>query len=449
MGKVFISKKQRKLLLSSSVINQNDFLEIKLLLEKYEILTFDALSNEEKGQTYQAVLPNLLGVAQSEWEEDGTTPVIDLGENYKSIGQACSLCGKKPLRWKCPIKNQYTKQTLVVGSECSKEFGEEMKIRFKHYMKEAAKAAKIKELNDKFPGISKVVEMWSSKLGEYPIIISEELDSRWRILGDKLTKIFNNFIDGKMKKSPILTIESLLLKRECLLKEIEIFIEMNRKKSFIAQSDLAKWLRTNGKQDVIETIKKDGGFIKWRTAHRITEANFMRDLAIKFNTVLKNIGLKIEGTGSTKAEYIFKFTDAPLSSLEFSYQYSEFVLNYGGLIFEENLDIPINIREVFDKGTLRGLHTHEKIVLELVKRIKDSSLVYKSLPYNELIFNFNNEYFLVEYKSFAERYKRIIFGDDIKSEEIINHINLSSRKMNKQSYNLHLEARQIARKEVR
>jgi hypothetical protein len=450
MAKVFISKKQRNLLLNSSIISKKEFLDIKLFLEKNEKITFDLLKDSPNGQALQAVLPNLLPVAQSEWIEDQESPVIDLGDNYKTIGQSCSLCGKRPIRWKCPIKNQYNGVTLIVGSECAKEFGELMQLRFKHYLKEAERASKIKSLNERFPNISKIIENWDKKLDDYPIVISEELDTKWKELGQQLTEIYLNFLNGKGKKSTYTNISRLLEKRDRLLIEIEDFVKTNQSRPFSASQQLSKWLIANQKKSVLEMIKKDNGLITWKTAHRITEKSFMSDLAKKFNVHLKPIGLRIEGLNNTgKIDYIFSLLDYKLKDLKFTYDYSEFVLNYGGLVFEEELDIPIRLYDLFTNGKLYGRISHETVLGKISEFITAYRLVFKSFSDNEVIFESNGEYFLIPYREITEKFKLLMLHQDISKHEISQYLDTSSKKMTKRMYNLHLEAKEVAREETR
>ncbi|RJS60132.1 hypothetical protein [Bacillus sp. PK3_68] len=450
MSKVFISKKQRNLLLNSSVISKKEFTNIKLFLEENQKISYELIEGSPIGQSLQTILPSLLPVAQSEWIEDEDSPVIDLGNEYKSLGQACSLCGKKPLRWKCPIKNQYNGITLIVGSECAKEFGEVMHLRFKHYMKEAERAARIKRLNEEFPGISKKIENWNKKIDDFPIVIAEELDLKWREIGRRLALIYQDFLNGKNKKGTYKNISELIQKSDKLLIEIEEFVKTNQSKLFITSRELATWLIANQKKSVLELIKKDSGMITWKTAHRITEETFMSDLAQKFNHYLKSSGLRIDRLDKRgKIDYIFSMLDFNFKHIKFTYSYSEFVLNYGGLIFKEELDMPVSLYEVFMGGNLYGRNSYEAVLEQVSELITSYNLVFKSLSDNEIIFENNGEYLLVSYKEIAEKFKSLVLQQNINEQDITHYLETSSKKMNKRVYNLHREAKQVAREETR
>lgn len=449
LAKEFISKKQRNLLLRSNIINKSEFTDIRAVLQDNERITFEYIQNNPLGTLIQAVIPEVLPIAQSEWLENEDLPIVDLGANYKDIKGSCDLCGKKPIRWKCPIKNQYNGTTLNVGRECAKEFGEEMQLRFKHYMKEAERAAKIKKLNSAFPGLSKTVENWNKNIEEYPIIISKELVFKWRSIGERLTEAYNGYINGKHKKGTRINIIKILEEKESVLDEIKNFVNDNVNKPFIAPQTLAKWLVANQKKSILEMIQSDKGFITWKTAHRITEESFMLDLAKKFNYHLNRIGLKIEKLSKTgKSEYIFSFIDYNFRDIKFTYNYSEFVLNYGGLVFRETLDMPLNLFDIFRRGTLFGNSTHEKVLQQIGTIAPEYKIVFKSLGDNQVIFHAKQDYFLIPYKELTEKYKNIILHQTLDPYELSNYIS-SARKMDKRQFKLHIEAKEVAREEAK
>ncbi|MGG2954881.1 hypothetical protein ABEO59_16525, partial [Geobacillus stearothermophilus] len=237
--KLLLKSKDRNVLIFSEITKDYDWF-LRLLIENEKIT--DSLINSltPKQQNFiKYMVPVLLKEATSEWKESSRPP-IDLGEDRSRWGN-CSLCNKSN-RYLHFIDNRKSGKTINVGSECVKEYAfNETDITYRR--KEARKIRRLSILNDKIPGVKNIVENWKDRLDKFEILIPTPLSKNYEQLGEKLQKIYDDFLSGKGSESTIYQIYKLIQLGENEIKEFEDYVKKERDNEFIVTRNMVNWLK--------------------------------------------------------------------------------------------------------------------------------------------------------------------------------------------------------------
>lgn len=340
-----VKKRQRMLLLYSEIIKQ--FPWFREILEGNEIISeeFVLALDSEKQNFFDNMFPRIVKQVVDEWRGNPNS-VRYIETDDKNQWISCALCGHK-IRWIFRIQNRLNGNELEVGSECVKYFG----INFggksiRDLIRETKRAGRLNALNEKIPGIARIVEGWASRLNNYPIVIPLHYEQKYSKLGQAISGLYGGYLDEKYGDVDEVTrgILSLLDKADQLLKEIQEYVDANIGVKFVAKSELARWLKSTGQYETLERIKKDNGRITWGTACKITEPNFMKLIASEFTPILANIGLRVIGVDSDRNGYVLGLSRN--SKIRLFCKYSDFVFEYGGIIFGETVNYPLDLEHI-------------------------------------------------------------------------------------------------------
>lgn len=411
-----LKKKERTLLLESNIINEYPWL--KKALEENERLTEEVVNSfdKEKINFIDNILPQVLKQSVSEWEGDAGFPVDDLGTDNDDWIK-CSLCGTKN-RWIFYIENKFNNNKLNVGSECIKEFGinvERSGMSREQLIKNATKIMLTNKLNNVFPGISRQVTEWNYKLDHYQIILPAFLENKYIALGERAKVLFGSYIEQKTKDGVIEEFNEIFEKQESIINEIEKYVSKNSPKKNIPAKAIEKWLLSKGDQNSKETIKmlKEDGLITWRTAHRLEEPQYMQSLIPRFNHFLKDHGLEIEKIDTDRRGYVF--TPSGKGNIHLLLRHNIFVLDFGGLIFGEDLDFPLTAEKLISEySKIYDEKTYYLILDELQSLTKYSNITFMdfNFEFNEIKIHENQDdmYLIANFKELMEKFKGLATG---------------------------------------
>lgn len=438
MSRLIISNKQRKLIIESESA-KGDFQELYDYLIKHKELRKSDLQKYKQFENIDSYYDQLLLECQSEWEIPKINAVIDLGENYLNLKRECELCNQKNIRYEHRITNKINKKTLVIGSECSKEFGSDVQGALRDELRKVKRASRMRLLEEKIPGIRDFKDNSHNYINELEIIIPISLDEQWYELSKSLVREYNEFVNNDRENFKI--IESLWEEKNHLEQKINNFIKENKNKKFVANKKIFTWLKRNNELITIKMIKENNGFIEWKTAHRIYEIEFMREILNDLAQTFKDMGIKpltVNGVSTKVSIEFMKDRKSIIGVIDFK----TLILNYAGVLFGEQIDF--TFEDLYEECRIEDWNSKIKIV-DLTK-ISNFRLNKQYIEDDELIYFRNEKFFLCKLDEVVDRFKMFYFNntlDEQMTSEIIESI--TNKIMDKREVELHVEAKEIAK----
>jgi hypothetical protein len=423
--------KDRTLLINSQVIE--DYPWLKKLLKENEIISNDdiALLPLEQQNFFQNMLATVIKQAVGEWKADDVYPTEDLGSD-KTNWIRCALC-HQPNRYIFYISNKLNSNSLNVGSECVKEFGIDLGhkgMSADKLIKEAKKLKRMSDINLQFPGISRLINSWSNKLEEQPIIIPTRFESPYFEIGSKIKMLYEGYVERKLDEGIFEDIKRLLDESNELINAIEQYVKENISKKFVPSKNISDWLRRRGDFETIKMLKKNGR-ITWGTAHRIGEPQFVNSIIPDFNQSLKNINIRIEGADLDKEGYIITYLD--FARIRFFCKHKDFVLDFGGLLFGEELIVPFKAETVIAKSRVLE-ETSKELIVDRIKEITrgaEAHIRNYDSKFDEITIyeDLSSKYLVASMTAIVEEFKELALGlGDKTVEDFVAYINKLSVK---------------------
>lgn len=440
IGAPIITKKQRNLILSSEAAKE-EFSDLFLFLKENEILESKHIDANPALSNVASYYDDLLDACRAEWKVAESQPMLDLGENYRKHKVTCDLCGKKPLRYKNHIYNAANKIRFTIGSECAKEFGEEIRGLLIYARQKANEASNRLKLEEKVPGIRKFVENGSLYLNSMDMVVAHNLERSWQKVHGDLKKDYYLFVDGKKDTRRNLVL--LWEKKESLLEEIDLFVRENKDKKFAANKEVSKWLYQNHQSEAIKAIRKDNGIVTWKTAHRIFEPNFMRMILSELNKNLKPIGISALSLNIGQRTVSLKF-EKNKKILQGFIGYKDLILDHGGSIFEKGKS-PVFF-EILNDCEINEINSQRDLIDLISIQKPEYHLVGTFKVANELVFLDSKErYYLIQLSELLKKLKNVYFNDTYSIEDIDKFLERSTKKvMNYNEYENFKQAKELS-----
>ncbi|MEK4247610.1 hypothetical protein MKZ20_20240 [Psychrobacillus sp. FSL K6-2684] len=429
MSKKIITEKQRNLIINSNTA-KTSFLELYNFLIEHSEVTREDLTIYPQLKNLQSYFDDLLNDCREEWEVLITQPTNNLGSNFMDSKVVCDLCGYKYLKIENNIQNKITKKKLVVGTECIKEFGETVQGMIKLAQRDGKRASNRLLLENTIPGIRKFVENSSSYTNTLDIIISENLEAKWRVVFNEIKKEYELFINSKSKD--ISKLLSSWNEKNLLVIEINRFIDNHKGKKFIANRKLLEWLLLNNKQEEIRMIRKNLGYVDWSISHRIYEPAFMRYILNELQRHFAGLNIEILNVDVSKlsVELLFKESSKTIKA---TIRYKDLILNYGGFVFGKTLDE--GFREIYESSSISDTNSQDKILDLIVKEKLPYKLLNTYKAENEILYKGNDGYYLLNFSNLIMDLKKYYFSNEKIKGEISNVFhNNTIRVMNEKEY---------------
>lgn len=454
-----INVKMGKILLESNAINNKENVWIKdLLKEKQEpILKYDEiqeLKEDKKEFLTSSLFTNFYKTVCKEWE------MVDLIDDDKKI--ECSLCGQKDTKKKYYIRNKLNGTVLNVGSTCINNFddieGANGKTR-QEIEKEWKMQNRDKLLNQRYPGIIGKMDQWSKKFEEIPTIITENLEDEYFSISKEAFALREKFRkESKVNYNIAKEINDLVIKGENVLEKIYKDIDEKKKNEWFITKEIKQWCNITNIDKTTETFLKQDGLITWRSACRIYETNLVEKIIEKLKKIFDNLKILIRNFDDKRNGIVININDGNIynNRIDLICSYNDFMLEYGGVIFENKTEIANEKQFVIE---------HSKIVDDTSFNISVSNLKYLlrkyslnieswNLDYNEIIFTEYTKtkeilYKILDLKKFVNNFLSYIFKkhlDKIELEKIKKYIQNSSSTMTDKEYKDILERREIEEK---
>lgn len=424
---ILISKKQRELLLQSATIKQKEFSELLTHLNKNDTISFYDLKRYPHLENLTSYLDELIKSSSSEWFPSPTTPVFDLGPEYRKAKVVCELCGHKYLKLQYRIYNRILKKNMVIGSECIKEFGGGLENSFGSNIKDIQRAANKLFLEKEFPGIRKYIEN-KNVIHSYGMVVPKKFVIQWKQLREELRKSHSNYVSGKEKN--LILLNSLWEEKQLLEEEIIKFIEDNKDKPFAVTGDLQKWLLRYQSEEFMNELQENNGFITLHNLHKVHEPLFMQYSLQNVSDELKNYGIKFRqvSPGTKRVDLEFQKNKKVLNG---HLPYFILMKDIAGILF--NSPTPdLSFNNILKKSTI----TSTSSLMNWMRLQLDSfgySVVFENET--EFVFSKSNNYYLATIKKTVDTYKVDFFKNS--SNNRINTWIESLKQMDQKEYNIY------------
>lgn len=440
MTKVLITEKQRKLIISSESAKEGSFINLYEFLLSHSEVTSEDVSKYGQLKNLTSYYDNLLNACRAEWEIYKSNPTNTLKGNFRDFKVICDLCGYKYLKIENRIQNKLNEKILVIGSECATEFGESVQGMIKWAQREAMKASKKKFLEDEMPGIRSFIENDSRYLNSLEIIVSEQLERRWRKKFDEIEKEYFNFIDGKNREFE--EIQVLWGEKDSLITEIDLFIDANKNKKYIANKTIFDWLLSNNKHVEIKMIRENSGVINWAIAHRVYEPDLMKTVLIELNKDFIKMNMEILNLNEKQRSVALVFRKNN-ESIKASIGYAELILNHGGFAFNESIED--DFEDIYNNCKIIEVESQDKVI-DIMRHGDYGYQFYKVYRSdNEILFTKDKSYILADLKKLLNDLKKYYFISDYSSSDILHALEKNvKRTMDERDYVNFKQAKELS-----
>lgn len=440
MSKIIISNKQKNLLLNSEAVKQKSFKHLyDYLLINKDIRRKDLESNPQLDNVF-VFIDELLVETRSEWEISKSQPFNDLGDKYLELKRECELCGKKNIKYENRIRNNSNNNVLVVGSECVKEFGEEIHSLMKTIQKKSNRAARILQLEEHIPGMRSFVEN-KGFINSYDIIIPKRLVDRYKNIHSVLREFYQAFINNH--KKDLAKILKKWNEKNRLIQEIEEHVKENKDKKFVGTKKILDWLIENDSNHEIQLLRENEGFIKWRTIHRIFEPEFMQKTLNDLYPYLRKLDIEMKSLFPKQRNVILRFTSNG-KFLDASTKYEVLLLNYGGILFEERVD-DFNFEKIFDACELSDSISRNKVIDLVKNQNTDYQYIMTYHSDGQIIFKKDEQYNIVKLHDLISELKKFYFKDTQNAIEITDSIERNlTKKMSYKEFENFKQAKEVS-----
>jgi hypothetical protein len=425
---IIVDERQANILLISSVIDTQKWL--KLWLKKHKKLTREDLKNLDHTQKtfmQSSLYSDLYLQACSEL----------IFKNYEIMGgrstwKNCGLCGE-PNKYIYYYENKTNGIEINMGSDCKDKY---------HIMSgisESEEKALINKeieftqknlLNEKFPGIISQIDNINKYMGNLKTFINKDIYDKLEANIIELNEMYKKYINSKKSNEKLQAIiKQSVEESEKLIKIVDLKIVEQKKREFSITNNIYNWVIKNGSLELKEFLMEDEE-IKWRSAYRIFEPNLMKKIAKRYDEIFKRINFIYKDVEPLNKNIILEKMD---NHMIISVPYSDFVLEYGGILFEnENLNIDNyyifkNCKITNSRSLSLAVELYKKIIrqgnLHILNYENDS---------NELIFKNNiiDRVFIIDLDKFVNNFKISLFENkNINSDELNLYI-LSNTKKN-------------------
>lgn len=417
---VIIHKDARELFIRSEIDHRYEWL-LKLLqqdfYEKVYMTDFEDTKDfdDDKRNFILNVFPKYKDPIAQQWFRSSDMKIEEDGH--------CELCGKEHTKYMYEIKNRLNDNVMIVGSSCIDNFGGintklpkgmTMEQFTNQQKRELEKLARLEEFSQKFGNVSDLIRDWNSEYEKLPFEVPYELHSSIINIHTKAKEIYDNYLKQSITKDAFEEFRNMILLRKKKMEEISKIIHENSKNRFACSKRIGNWLTQNGKEAVLNKIRKSGGVITPDVITEIYEENFISNFMSDFNRMLEGTRFSIRILNN-KVLASFRDDNIGLKLNFYSYS-SDFIKRFGVLLFKPSSKI--NEEEILSCLSLTDDDTNYSLIEQLNEIIKNTDYHVRLI---------NDNYYLVKTKSkeYAKKLSIMKFID-IQKVKILLHGNKSS-----------------------
>lgn len=421
-----LKQKDHILLLKSEIIKE--YPELFKLLKEHSCITksiLNLLPSSERN-IVDRMLNSIVAKAWDEWEGKEDEPYDDLGSRRIK----CSLC-QSDNKLVFLIQNRFNGTVLNVGSTCILEFGSNLEFgrerkSVKQIIKERRKIARKASILREIPEASTIDEWFALN---YSIVLPTPVTRGYRQCGERLIKIYNEYLDGKRDRTVFKEISQELARRHGWISQFDEYVEKNKDKPFVATKEIAEWSKYH-----LETqwndVLNETGFVTWGIACRLVEKNFMSSLIPLLNQVIYPVGMQISGINEQKKAYLMQSVSNTDITIGCSHNYM--LLNFGAPLFQQQMDFPLSLETILKEAFIANDRTLVVVLNELESFLKRKkfSIYQRNYEANEIIIyeNDTKKYLKMNMTTFANKFLSDALGSNPHVENMLNFIKSSTGK---------------------
>lgn len=422
--KRLVKDRERVLLVSSSVFESTaeDYPWLKRLIEDNPKATCDSLEPGEIKDFFDNRYDAILKQAISEWVPHSKDPVYTVDEEE---GFRCELCNHR-IQKICCIVNTITKEELSVGTECVGHFGMSFYGDLEKLLKEQKRLRRINILEKVIPGIESEIVRWNDEVRIAPVLIPNSIEIPYMNLGEKAKKVFEAFTEEGFKadedKQNIEILKGFVAEKHTKKREIVEYIEANKDNKFVPKTSTLSWIKNQrliNPQNYETTMKwlKEDGKITSRTAFRIGEPSYLESLVEEFNYIFSTTTWHVEGLTQYKSSYGYVVNTRELNEPVFC-KYSEFIYEFGEIIFDKDADILLDEKKLLQIGVLYDMSDLKYFLQGIEQLMPDYYGIYvHDDEMDEIIFELTkdpniNLYVRKKLADFIDRFKYALISSE-------------------------------------
>lgn len=421
-----IQAKERTLLLNSDVIKQ--FPSARKLLEENRDITDEFIGNLSKEQSnfFNNVLPKVLKQAINEWKGD-PKQMKDMGTNPFGW-MHCSL-DNQPNRYIFYIINKLNGTSLNVGSECINHFWDSWGSNFEgktiaQLKRDAVRVRMLNDLNDKIPGIEKIIDSWNLPVTGCEIILPRSLEKPYLDLGKRASALFEGYLNEKEYGDYEKDLKTILEQQNILISEIEEYVLRKYPEKFIPRKEIRIWLKNNGLTTVIDRLIDDG-VITWGTAFKIEEPSFMKSIVVEINHGIRGVGLQVVSVDDTRRGYVLETIGK--DKIQLFAKHSDLIFYCGWILFDGKPIEKFNIENTLQHCKLNS-EADMVVVLRGLDNIASKLEIFlEDVDYENDIVTFlhkkTSKYILADISKLTEEFKGLVIGAKDKTDaDLIGYV---------------------------
>lgn len=446
---VRMSRKEIRKLLHSNITSEYKWFRNFLLQHKKSTISDGTLQSlvPEKQQFIRDMYRHLIKQAGLEWEPSPEAPVEDMSDDSRKW-KRCALC-KRPNRYIFYIRNKITNKVINVGSECIKEFSD-INIPAHQLIEGLKKIERLSKLLKHFSNLDLLISRWSEVLDTSEILIPENLEDKYLIIGAELKILHDKYLDKKSDDTIFSQISELLKDREEILERIEEYVTKNKQNEFVVTRDVI-WslLKSPNGQKTLQMLKRTGYF-DWSTVHRVDqEITFMNMIVSKLKGYLDKYDIRIMKVQTEQRGYTYR----TINDLSLFILHSELLLSVGGVLFGETID-DVSTTSIIKQSVVKtrsALRRFAEVLQVQMASTNKMEVFLINSEFNEIVFHNvkTKGYVLENLDQLINKFKLDIAfdGNIIAIEEYLQN---PSRKnyIEKDLFDFYMERKQFSREEV-
>ena len=415
MAKVYYLRDIR-LIKNSKIIHEHTLLAN--LFEKYpdlDEIQLKDLSKEEQ-LFLNNIYPKVKMEAIKEWKVDYSKGVEVLDE-HKTI--KCQLCNHNIMNL-CYIKNKFNNNSLKVGTECVRHFEIKEDVDLDKILQERKYIKRLEKLNFKVPNIETIANQWDLIIEQQPIYIKKSIKSNYLNIGNKIKELYREYTYKKnitlsRETEIIQTINKLIELSQKEKQAILEYVNDNKHNILVPTKEIIINLKKENNSQGLKWIEEDGE-IKNRTLFRIKDIEYIKKLIPYFSKALSKSGIMIKYVETYKNKLGYTFTVKRNPNIKLFLHYTDFVIDYGGIVTKEQLFSDINQFEFIRKGKLIDIESINFGLGLIEEELKKYSIKYKEFydSFNDMLWvkekgNKRYYYILTKLDGLYDLIKRVIY----------------------------------------
>ncbi|MGG1662900.1 hypothetical protein [Brevibacillus sp. NRS-1366] len=430
------NKKTRSLLIHSETIK--GYPTILSFIRKTEEVTdeiIDTLLSESDKRVVYDLFPTIVESCHNEWRGNPDPEDVLDGDDRVE----CTLCGRdnKLIFY---IHNIMNGKRINVGSTCINLFTHDTLFEGKskaEVIKKARRNQRLRMINEKIPGIKRIMDNWEDDLKKYDVLIPSYIEKEYLEIGLHASRIFNDYLDKKADKSVFDEISVFLEKRNELIFQMEVYCKEHINNRFVVTRKIVQQLERDSDGETIKELKKTG-YISSKTAPKIREEKFIKDLEIDFKSMLETLSADLQDldyyNGVLK---ITPFSDKPLLILT---PIVKFLTYFGWVIFKDEKYVGFTMSNLLRISKVTDIASIEYIISSIDFLLGKSNKVrlylddydnkYDRYEFSEMDIHDlrNDKYVTVNLHGFIDDFKlALVNSDEWVAGELIKYVDNLSR----------------------